>query len=190
MSYRLRKEQLEKTFRPREEWWSRVFASPIAHYILLFIADKKLITPNRLTLISFGLTFFTAAIIISGVKGSLLLAAIILQFAYIVDCMDGQLARYRQTSSKFGSFFDKWSDYVKFPFVLFALIIRSLNEKYSIFVLSTGILSIFLICYLPYLRILTKAEFSIHPWNVFSNKNFKQRNLRFFGSVPPFTQSG
>ena len=106
MGYKERKEQLTKTFKPREEWWSRVFATPIAGLILSGVADWQFITPNRLTVLSFILTILTAVLILSSSPTSLLIAGIVLQLAYIIDCMDGQLARYRQSPSKIGSFFE------------------------------------------------------------------------------------
>jgi len=125
MGYFERKNQLQRTFKPREEWWSRVFATPIANLVLSAIADWSLITPNRLTGLSFILTVLTALLILSESSKTLLIAGIILQLAYIVDCMDGQLARYRQTTSQIGSFLDKLSDYIGFPLILLGLTINA-----------------------------------------------------------------
>jgi len=181
MGYEERKIQLKKTFKPREEWWSRVFATPIANLVLTGIADWSFITPNRLTILSFILTILSAAIILLGSSKSLFVAGIILQIAYIIDCMDGQLARYRQSVSRIGSFLDKLSDYIKFPVVLLGLTL----EAYYHYGSSTtpailGILSVFFIGYLSYLKSLSLKELSISPWNILSGKGFLQRNLRFF----------
>ena len=64
MRYVERKERLRITFQPREEWWSRVFATPIAQLILTVVADWRWITPNRLTILSFVMT------ILSGTPGA------------------------------------------------------------------------------------------------------------------------
>lgn len=181
MGYKERKIQLKKTFKPREEWWSRVFGTPIAHLVLLGVADWRFITPNRLTVLSFLLTLLTATLIISGSMKHLFVAGIILQLAYIIDCMDGQLARYRQTVSKMGSFFDKLSDYIKFPVLLLGLTLEAQNH-YGLSMAPTilGLLSVFFIGYLSYLKNLSLKELSISPWRVLSGKGFLQRNLRFF----------
>jgi len=121
MGYKERTIQLKKTFKPREEWWSRVFATPIANFVLSGVADWPFITPNRLTVLSLILTILTAVLIVFGSLENLFIAGIILQISYIIDCMDGQLARYRQTASSIGSFVDKLFDYIKFPIVLLAL---------------------------------------------------------------------
>jgi len=181
MGYKERKIQLKKTFKPREEWWSRVFATPIANLVLSGIADWSFITPNRLTILSFILTILTTPLILSGTPKNLLIAGIVLQLAYIVDCMDGQLARYRQTASSIGSFFDKLSDYIKFPIVLLGLTIEAQSHYgSSTFPALLGLLSVFFIGYLSYLKSSSLKELSIPSWNVLSRKGFLQRNLRFF----------
>jgi len=181
MRYVKREKQLKKTFKPRKEWWSRVFASPIANFILSGIADWPCITPNRLTLLSFIVTMLVAVLISLGVSKNLWVAGIILQLAYIIDCMDGQLARYCQTVSKIGSFLDKLSDYIKFPMVLLGLTINAhYHYESSTIPALLGLLSVFFIGYLSYLKSLSLKELSISPWHVLSGKGFLQRNLRFF----------
>jgi len=181
MGYKERKIRLKKTFKPREEWWSRVFATPIANLVLSGIADWPFITPNRLTISSFILTILTVTLILSGSFENLFVAGIILQFAYIIDCMDGQLARYRQTVSRIGSFLDKLSDYIKFPIVLIALTIDAYRHYGSSTIPAIlGTSAVFFIGYLSYLKSSSLKELSIPPWSVLSGKGFLQRNLRFF----------
>jgi len=180
MDFAARKSKLKATFKPREEWWSRVFATPIASVLLLAVADWHFITPNRLTILSFLLAVMSATLIVIGGHGVLIAAGIILQIAYIIDCMDGQLARYRNVSSTFGSFLDKWSDFIKFPFIILALAAEAFNATQTIMPVILGVSCVFLICYLPYLKMFVLSDFGIGPWNVFSGKGFLQRNLRFF----------
>ncbi len=180
MSFAARKSKLRATFKPREEWWSRVFATPVANVILLGIADWRFITPNRLTFLSFILVVLSAAMIVQGGTSLLIAAGIVLQISYIIDCMDGQLARYRCTASNVGSFLDKWSDFVKFPFVILALAVEASSTDATLAPLILGLLSVFLIGYLPYLKMFALRDFAIGPWTVLSGKGFVQRNLRFF----------
>lgn len=179
-SFSKRRQKLRATFKPREEWWSRVFATPIAYGLLHLVADWKVLTPNRLTVLSFILTLLTGVLILSGVGGALLAAAILLQVAYIFDCMDGQLARYREVSSAFGSFLDKWSDYVKFPAVVLALTLEAYSRDGSVVVWVMGVLTVYFMGYLPYLKGLSRKELSVGPWAVLSGTGFVQRNMRFF----------
>lgn len=179
MGFTERRLQLKATFKPREEWWSRVFATPVANIILLAIADWRFITPNRLTVLSFLLAIVSAVLILRGDYSLLVAAGVILQISYIIDCMDGQLARYRNVASIAGSFLDKWSDFVKFPLIILALSVSAYNATPTIAPIVFGISSVFLICYLPYLKMLALNEFGIAPWNILSGKSFLQRNFRF-----------
>jgi phosphatidylglycerophosphate synthase len=180
MSYDERKERLRSTFQPRKEWWSRVFATPVAQLILTVVADWPFITPNRLTILSFGITILSGVLILADNATSLIIAGVVLQVAYIIDCMDGQLARYRGTSSKIGSLLDKWSDFVKFPFIIVALTIQASNHQPATTVTILGLATIFLIAYQPYLKLIASKECSVKPWTILAGKNFRQRNLRFF----------
>lgn len=180
MGFSDRRARLQETFKPREEWWSRVFATPVANIILLGIADWRFMTPNRLTMLSLGLAILTCALIVSGDPDTLIVAGAMLQVAYIIDCMDGQLARYRNVASVVGSFLDKWSDFVKFPCIILALSVEASYVDQTIMPVVLGVICVFLIGYLPYLKLFVATEFEIPPWTILSGKDFVQRNLRFF----------
>jgi phosphatidylglycerophosphate synthase len=152
----------------------------MAHLVLSVVADWRFITPNRLTVLSFALTIATGFLIGVSEPRSLILAAFILQIAYIIDCMDGQLARYRGVSSELGSLLDKWSDFVKFPVVVAALTLHASSDHNGSTPLILGLAATFLICYQPYLKLVTERESSVRPWNVLAGSGFLQRNLRFF----------
>ncbi len=175
-----RRALLEATYKPRQEWWSRVFASPVALWLLCLVADWRAITPNRLTIASFLLTLSVAALILTGSADHLRLAAILLQIAYIFDCMDGQLARYRKQTSDLGSFLDKSLDFIKIAFVVCALALEAFHRSRSEVPLLLGFSCLLLTCLLPYLKSLAKADFNIGPREILSGRGFWQRNLRFF----------
>jgi len=180
MGFQERRRHLRETFKPREEWWSRVFATPMAYGILLIAADWRLITPNRLTLLSLVTALIACLLITMGGEAYLLGAAAVIQVSYILDCMDGQLARYRDTSSPFGAFADKWSDHVKFPLILLALTIDAFHADPSLTPVVLGFAAVFFVGYLPYLKSLASSELGIAPWRVLSRPGFVSRNLRFF----------
>jgi len=173
-----RRKDLKATYKTRKEWWSRVFASPVAHYALCLIGDLKFITPNRLTIGSFLLTIGVALLVLS--ESELRLAAVLLQVAYVLDCMDGQLARYRSTTSNLGSFLDKSLDFVKFSFLVFSLTMNAYSQDKTSMTLAIGFLCLFLTCFLPYLKSMLSADFGIGSWNILSGESFVQRNMRFF----------
>jgi len=180
VSFNERRTKLKETYRPREEWWSRVFASPVAYYALCLVADLKFLTPNLLTLLSFLLTLSVAGIIVINFQYSLITASIVLQVAYILDCMDGQLARYRGMSTDLGAYLDKVLDYIKFPIIILAIARNVFDQDGNSTVLFLGFATIFFICFLSYLKEFVKNDFSISSWKILSNSSFIERNLRFF----------
>jgi len=66
------------------------------------------LTPNKITLIGFGLGLLSALIIATG---NFLLALPILLLSRLADGLDGTLARYQGTSSDFGGFLDITLDF-------------------------------------------------------------------------------
>lgn len=174
-----RKAKLKSSFQKRSEWWSRVFASPIAHFLLIIFGDWRFLTPNRLTITSFLLVLLTAVIIILTFSNALIFAAILLQFAYILDCMDGQLARYRGISTPLGGFLDKSLDFIKFPFILLALTLVSLNNN-AILVIILGFGNVFFISLGSYLKEMIKNNLGTSLPKILTKDTFFERNMRFF----------
>jgi phosphatidylglycerophosphate synthase len=146
----------------------------------MVVADWRWITPNRLTLLSLVTALLASLLITTGEQANMLIAAAAIQVSYILDCMDGQLARYSNRASRLGAFADKWSDHVKFPAILLALTISALDHTPSIATVILGITSVFLVGYVPYLKSLASTELGISPWTVLSKRSFIARNLRFF----------
>ena len=94
--------------------------------------------------------------------------------------MDGQLARYRHASSRFGAFADKWSDYTKFPAGLLVLTVDGFHSNPSLAPVIIRFTAVFLVGDLPYLKSLASSELGIAPWSIFSGRDFASRNLMFF----------
>ncbi len=82
----------------------------IANQIVKVFHPFSLITPNRVTWFGFFLTIFSAIIIVIAGNNTvwLVLASILYWLSAIMDCVDGQLARKRDSCSKTG----EWLDYV------------------------------------------------------------------------------
>ena len=107
------------TKNPNDEWWSSFVTSPLAVVCNWFVVDIVWITPNLVTLFSFIVALASATFICLGSSAESLptsfhvTAAILIHISHILDCMDGQMARYRGTLSRSGSFFDKATDHLQ-----------------------------------------------------------------------------
>ena len=103
-------QRLWATKNKNDEWWSSFVTSPLAIFANLFIVDLKWLTPNVITLFSFVVAIAAACLIVLGNQVNFYIAAALIHLSHILDCMDGQMARYRGVSSRSGSFFDKITD--------------------------------------------------------------------------------
>ena len=95
-----------------DEWWNIMFARPAAAIALLPIADIHFITPNLITAVDIPLMALFVFLLALGTPTTFLWAAVLILIIDVVDAMDGQLARYRHTSSYFGGFLDKTADLI------------------------------------------------------------------------------
>jgi len=93
-----------------DEWWSSFVTAPLGLLINYVIIDIKWITPNIITGVSFVTALLSALFVIEGGNFNFFIAAILIQLSHVFDCMDGQMARYRKTTTASGSYFDRVSD--------------------------------------------------------------------------------
>jgi phosphatidylserine synthase len=81
--------------------------------ILTWVAVKIGATPNQVTIASFAIGLYAAYLFAQGDFWSILLGAVLLQVSIIVDCVDGELARYTRKFSELGAWLDAITDRVK-----------------------------------------------------------------------------
>jgi phosphatidylglycerophosphate synthase len=102
-----------RTKKPKDILWNRLVARPLAAVLLVPLAKSR-ITPNQITFASLAV-FVAAVAVLVGLPGwaGLLIAVAVLEFSYVLDCVDGQLARLRGTSSPVGAHLDFLMDELK-----------------------------------------------------------------------------
>jgi phosphatidylglycerophosphate synthase len=84
----------------------------------LHIYNKLGLTPNMVTTLSL-ITGIISAYMIHIKKYKL--AGILFFIAYYFDCVDGKLARTYNMTSKFGDYYDHFSDIIKFILIMYVL---------------------------------------------------------------------
>jgi phosphatidylglycerophosphate synthase len=102
-----------RTSKPTDILWNRFVARPLAAPVVALLEPTQ-VTPNQVTIASL-LVFLVAMgllIMLPGQSG-LLTAVVVLELSYVLDCVDGQLARLRGTSSPIGAHFDFLMDELK-----------------------------------------------------------------------------
>ena len=96
--------------------------------ILTWVAVKIGATPNQVTLVSFAIGLLSAYSFTKGEFWWMFLGAFLLQLSIIVDCVDGELARYTRKFSQLGAWLDAVTDRVKEYLVFFGLAIGAQKE--------------------------------------------------------------
>ncbi|MBU6197515.1 MAG: CDP-alcohol phosphatidyltransferase family protein [Cyanobacteria bacterium REEB446] len=113
--------KLKAAIKKIDGWWASIFSSPVANYLLRYIADINWISPNHITLFALFLGVLASVCFVVASPLSMILGALLVQLSFIVDCMDGQLARYRQQFSVLGAWLDRIADRVKDFLYFFSL---------------------------------------------------------------------
>jgi phosphatidylglycerophosphate synthase len=113
--------EVQATYKPRDAWWTVLLVDPLAGRLVRLVSPYRWVTPNWLTVAAFALGLGSAACFLQGVRGWLITGALIYHLSFVVDCMDGKIARLRQTGSIFGSWLDFIGDRVRVMLCAMAL---------------------------------------------------------------------
>lgn len=110
-----------RTRKPKDLVWNTFVARPLAAVVLVPL-ERTSVTPNQVTLATL-VVFATAGGILVFAPGwkALLIGVGVLELAYVLDCVDGQLARLRGTSTPIGAHLDFLMDELK-AFLLVACV--------------------------------------------------------------------
>ena len=101
-----------------------VYPRYVTHKISIRIVKLLLhssITPNQITLLSIVVGIISSIMFITAIPIYFFMGALILELYYIIDAVDGQLARYKKLSSMTGGYFDYVSNYIVHPCVFFCI---------------------------------------------------------------------
>ncbi len=115
-----------------DEWWSSFVTSPLAIAINYLVVDFKWLTPNKITLISFLTAIVSVLYIIAGGIQNFIIAAVLIHLSHAFDCMDGQMARYRKTTSLSGSYYDKLTDQIQVILWFGAIAYAAYNQSHNV----------------------------------------------------------
>jgi phosphatidylglycerophosphate synthase len=98
----------ERTYKPVDAWWTVLLVDPLASRLVRIVAPYRRITPNVLTVIATLIGLGAAACFAQADRWWLVAGAVLFHVSFVVDCMDGKIARLNGTGSNFG----QWLDYV------------------------------------------------------------------------------
>jgi phosphatidylglycerophosphate synthase len=128
-----------RSSKPKDIFWNKFVARPPAALIVALL-ERGRITPNQVTLASLAVFLVTAVllVLVPGHLG-LIIAILVLELSYVLDCVDGQLARIRGSSSPIGAHFDFLMDELKAFILVSATAARIYQESGNDRVLLEGL---------------------------------------------------
>lgn len=110
--------------------------------LLTWLAVRIGATPNQVTLISFAIGLYSAFCFAQGTFWQIFLGAILLQVSIIVDCVDGELARYTRKFSQLGAWLDAVTDRVKEYMVFLGLAVGAEKEGRDLWIPAVAMMMI------------------------------------------------
>ena len=128
--------------KPVEGVLTAFLARPFSRRITALIADVRWVTPNLLTVSSLILGLVGCLIWLKGTWLTAISGTIIFHLGYILDCSDGELARYRRIGSRFGEALDPIFDRIlEFALIFCAtfLVIPDTSDFYWYYVGSFAV---------------------------------------------------
>jgi phosphatidylglycerophosphate synthase len=100
----------ERGAKKRDYWFTVIFTDPVAVPISNFLAKRRLLTPNQVTILALIFGLSTGAFFATGERWGLIAGAIAFYLAFVFDCVDGKLARATGITSAKGQALDALAD--------------------------------------------------------------------------------
>ncbi|WP_406496803.1 CDP-alcohol phosphatidyltransferase family protein [Streptomyces sp. NBC_01604] len=104
--------RLKSAVKARDGFFTTYCISPYSRYLARWCARRGL-TPNQVTTASLITALIAAGCAATGTRGGFIAAGILLIFSFVLDCTDGQLARYSLQYSTLGAWLDATFDRAK-----------------------------------------------------------------------------
>ncbi|MGX1566449.1 DUF5941 domain-containing protein [Streptomyces sp. NPDC055506] len=104
--------RLKSAVKSRDGFFTTYCISPYSRYIARWCARRGL-TPNQVTTASLITALIAAACAATGTRGGFVAAGVLLIASFVLDCVDGQIARYSLQYSTLGAWLDATFDRAK-----------------------------------------------------------------------------
>jgi phosphatidylglycerophosphate synthase len=110
-------------------FWTEWVCRPPAAAIVYLLRSSR-VTPNQVTFVATLVALVACALFVAlpGWWGAVV-AALVFEFSFVLDCVDGQLARLRKQSSAIGHHLDFLMDEIKAFFVFGSITVRLVLER-------------------------------------------------------------
>ncbi|NRQ34115.1 CDP-alcohol phosphatidyltransferase family protein [Nonomuraea sp. NN258] len=131
--------RLDNAVKGADGFFTTYFVSTYSRFIARWAARRGL-TPNQVTLISIALGVGAAACFATGDRPWMILGGVLIYFAFVFDCVDGQVARYARKFGVLGAWldatFDRFKEYVVFAGLAVGYVVAGHSDDIWIFALA------------------------------------------------------
>jgi phosphatidylglycerophosphate synthase len=104
--------RLAAAVKAEDGWFTTHLVSPYSRYVARWAARRGF-TPDQVTVASLLVGVAAATAFATGMRPGLIVGAVLLQAAFTLDCVDGQLARYAGVGTARGGWLDAMFDRLK-----------------------------------------------------------------------------
>ena len=151
------------------------FYRPVSTRISWLLVNTR-ITPNFITLLQIIIGILACTLIGNSItKLNYFIGIIFLHFAYVLDCVDGEIARVKKMASLKGVFLDKFAHFVTMPAIIMSVTTyysRSLDD-YKSYLLSVAFIASFA-TFNPVNRLIMSISTSLVNKSQFNQYNFEK----------------
>lgn len=157
--------------------WADLVMPKLANKILPYAASIKWLTPNHVSVFAFFLYALGCVFLIWEVPYHFIYTAILLPIAYILDCLDGQLARATKQMSALGDYLDKTLDVLKIYIITGLLSFAVYRETQDILAIYLGFTACFFFNYRYYIKLETMFSATNKDQDYLAKSSAKRKEL-------------
>ncbi|MFL6054924.1 MAG: CDP-alcohol phosphatidyltransferase family protein [Actinoallomurus sp.] len=133
-----------QTFKARDAWWTVFLVDPLAGRLVVGTANRTSITPNQITWGALFLGLGSAGCFLMADWKWLILGAVLYHFSFVLDCMDGKIARLKGNGTVLGGWLDYVFDRIRVLTCTLALMWGQYRETHQEVYLILGVAVVFL----------------------------------------------
>lgn len=180
MSYTYK--EIESFTESGESWWEYIFLKPIINRIVLLFANYTNFTPNQITVMAFIFGLLSAYSFFNGQWYYLIIGSLLFEFSFILDYVDGKIARLKGMKSVFGAYLDISCDVVKYFFIILGIVYGQYMFTKDISFFLYGYIYIF--AYLAFLANTYIIRFNQPEFGMSRDDVFKIRHTTLNEKMP------
>lgn len=94
----------------RDYWWTVLFTDPVALPLVRMLERRRWLSPDQVTALATVVGLAVGPMFALGSRGALVAGALLFQVSFVLDCVDGKLARALGRTGPKGAALDRISD--------------------------------------------------------------------------------